>query len=472
MRRTRRRSVRHIDLAHVADGAAVARGDVLATVAGPTRALLTAERTALNLLCRMSGVATHTRALGRRAGRHEGAACSTPARPRPGLRVLEKYAVRAGGGTNKRMGLYDVAMIKDNHKIAAGGLAAAFRRVRAAFPDVPVQVEVTTRGRGGGGGRGRRHVPAAATTWRRTLLREVVAAVGDRAELEATGGLTLDEVARVRRDRRRLPFGRGADPLVADSGHRAGPARRGRLLCCCASTSGTPTRCSPRSRATSWSHSWRIKTDARSTADELGLHAPRAARRRRRGDHRDRGLLDRAGGAALDAHRCWPATTRDVPAVIVEPGVRTGVQLAIDNPKEVGADRVVNTLAAYTLFGGPVDRGRLRHLDQLRRDQSARGEFLGGVLAPGIEISVDALAARAAQLRKVELVKPPRGDRQEHRGVPAVRDGVRLRRPGRRHGARIIAELGAVKAVIATGGLAPVVIDECATVTHHEPCRP
>src|SRR6185312_11737349 len=62
----------------------------------------------------------------------------------PGLRSLEKYAVRAGGGTNKRMGLYDVAMIKDNHKLAAGGLTAAYRRVRATFPDVPVQVEVTT----------------------------------------------------------------------------------------------------------------------------------------------------------------------------------------------------------------------------------------------------------------------------------------------------------------------------------------
>src|SRR6185312_5552463 len=103
--------------AHVADGAAVARGDVLATVSGPTRTLLTAERTALNLLCRMSGVATHTR-------RWADALAGTRAqvldtrKTTPGLRILEKYAVRAGGGTNKRMGLYDVAMIKDNHKIA------------------------------------------------------------------------------------------------------------------------------------------------------------------------------------------------------------------------------------------------------------------------------------------------------------------------------------------------------------------
>src|SRR5690242_2871750 len=96
-----------------------------------------------------------------------------------------------------------------------------------------------------------------------------------------------------------------------------------------------------------------------------------------------------------------------IPTVIVEPGIRTGVQLAIDNPKEVGADRVVNTLAAYTLFGGPaivVDFGTSTNFDVI----SARGEFLGGVFTAGIEVSVDALAARAAQLRTVELVKPPR----------------------------------------------------------------
>ena len=94
---------------------------MLATVTGPTRALLTAERTALNLLCRMSGVATHTRALGRRAGRHQGDRAGHPQDHARACASLEKYAVRAGGGTNKRMGLYDVAMIKDNHKLAAGG---------------------------------------------------------------------------------------------------------------------------------------------------------------------------------------------------------------------------------------------------------------------------------------------------------------------------------------------------------------
>jgi nicotinate-nucleotide pyrophosphorylase (carboxylating) len=179
--------------AGVADGARVVRGDVLATVVGPSRALLAAERTALNLLCRMSGVATHTRAW---ADQLEGtrARVLDTRKTTPGLRVLEKYAVRAGGGTNKRMGLYDVAMVKDNHAVAAGGVVEAYRRVRETFPDVAVQVEVTTVDEAVA------VVEAGATfllcdNMSPALLREVVAAVGGRAELEATGGLTLDLAA-------------------------------------------------------------------------------------------------------------------------------------------------------------------------------------------------------------------------------------------------------------------------------------
>ena len=175
------------------DGQRVARGDVLATVTGPTRLLLTAERTALNLLSRMSGVATHTRAWADELAGTKATVLDTR-KTTPGLRALEKYAVRAGGGTNKRMGLYDVAMIKDNHKVAAGGISAAFRRVREAFPDVPVQVEVDTPAEA---------VEAVEAGAKFLLLdnmtpaqlREVVASVGDRAELEATGGLTLPMAA-------------------------------------------------------------------------------------------------------------------------------------------------------------------------------------------------------------------------------------------------------------------------------------
>jgi nicotinate-nucleotide pyrophosphorylase (carboxylating) len=177
----------------VSDGDRVRRGDVLAVITGPTRALLTAERTSLNLLCRMSGVATHTR---KWADQLEGTGATVldTRKTTPGLRVLEKYAVRAGGGTNKRMGLYDVAMIKDNHKLAAGSITAAYELVRATFPDVAVQVEVTTLAEA------EEAVAAGAgfllcDNMTPELLTEVVRAVGDRVELEATGNLTLETAA-------------------------------------------------------------------------------------------------------------------------------------------------------------------------------------------------------------------------------------------------------------------------------------
>jgi nicotinate-nucleotide pyrophosphorylase (carboxylating) len=175
--------------AKATDGVPVASGDLLATVVGPTRALLSAERTALNLLCRMSGIATHTRRwVDTLAG--TGVQVLDTRKTTPGLRALEKYAVRAGGGTNKRMGLYDVAMVKDNHKLAAGGVAAAVHRVREAFPDVPVQVEITTVAEA------LEALDVGANfllcdNMSPARLREVVAAVGGRAELEATGGLVL-----------------------------------------------------------------------------------------------------------------------------------------------------------------------------------------------------------------------------------------------------------------------------------------
>jgi nicotinate-nucleotide pyrophosphorylase (carboxylating) len=173
----------------------VARGDVLATVTGPTRLLLTAERAALNLLCRMSGVATHTRAWAD-ALDGTGAAVLDTRKTTPGLRPLEKYAVRCGGGVNKRLGLYDVAMIKDNHKLAAGSITKAFEAVRDRFPGVEVQVEVTTPAEAveavSAGARfllGDNMTPdVLAETVR--VARE--AAGEDTMVLEATGGLTLE----------------------------------------------------------------------------------------------------------------------------------------------------------------------------------------------------------------------------------------------------------------------------------------
>lgn len=175
------------------DGDRVLPGDVVVTVSGRTRSLLVCERTALNLLCHLSGVATATAAWA-------DALADTRARVRdtrkttPGLRVLEKYAVRCGGGVNHRMGLWDAALVKDNHVVAAGGVAAAFEAVRAQFPGVPVEVEVDSLEQLA------EVVDAGADlvlldNFTPAQTAAAVDLVSGRSELESSGGLTL-EVAR------------------------------------------------------------------------------------------------------------------------------------------------------------------------------------------------------------------------------------------------------------------------------------
>ena len=125
------------------DGDRVVPGDVLARVEAPTQLMLTAERTALNLLCHLSGVATAT-------AQWVDAITGTTAiirdtrKTTPGLRALEKYAVRCGGGQNHRMSLSDAALVKDNHIVAAGGVAEAFEKVRALAATLPIEIEVDT----------------------------------------------------------------------------------------------------------------------------------------------------------------------------------------------------------------------------------------------------------------------------------------------------------------------------------------
>jgi len=129
--------------ARLDDGSAVVPGEPVLTAVGPVGALLTAERTALNLLGHLSGVATLTRSwVDAVAG--TGAAIRDTRKTTPGLRALEKHAVRCGGGVNHRMSLSDAVLVKDNHVVAAGGVAAAFQAVRARFPDLPVEVECDT----------------------------------------------------------------------------------------------------------------------------------------------------------------------------------------------------------------------------------------------------------------------------------------------------------------------------------------
>ena len=162
----------------------------------------------------------------------------------------------------------------------------------------------------------------------------------------------------------------------------------------------------------------------------------------------------------------------DLATVIVEPGVKTGVPVRTDNPKEVGSDRIMNSLAAVHLYGGPaivVDFGTSTNFDAV----SARGEFVGGAIAPGIEISVDALSRRAAQLLKVELTRPPRVVGKNT--VESLQSGIIYGFAAQVEGiaVRMARELspddpGAVT-TIATGGLAPLVLAEVSVIDYYEP---
>jgi nicotinate-nucleotide pyrophosphorylase (carboxylating) len=177
----------------VEDGAQLRRGDLLLTVTGPTRRLLTLERSVLNVLCHLSGIATLTsRWVEAVAG--TGAEIRDTRKTTPGLRLAEKYAVRCGGGTNHRMSLSDEALIKDNHIVAAGSITAALAAVRAQFPSLACEVECDTLAQ----------VAEAADAGAEMILLdnmdvvttgEAVRLVGGRSRTESSGGLTL-EVAR------------------------------------------------------------------------------------------------------------------------------------------------------------------------------------------------------------------------------------------------------------------------------------
>ena len=225
---------------------------------------------------------------------------------------------------------------------------------------------------------------------------------------------------------------------------------------------------------------WRIATVPHRTADEIAvvLHGLLAQH------HGADGLA----GASVDGialcstvpsvlHEMRDVCQRyygDVPAVVVEPGVRTGVPVLTDNPKEVGTDRVVNALAAVELYGGPcivVDFGTATTFDAV----SAKGEYLGGAIAPGIEISVDALGDRGAQLRRVELARPRSVIGRNT--VEALQAGILFGFAGQvdgvvtRMSAEIVGPAGDPDdvTVVATGGLAPMVLDESGVIDVHEP---
>ncbi|NUR06181.1 MAG: type III pantothenate kinase [Nocardioidaceae bacterium] len=217
---------------------------------------------------------------------------------------------------------------------------------------------------------------------------------------------------------------------------------------------------------------WRVATDERRTADEWGVLVKQLL-----GDSPvDAALRGVSVCATVPSvlHE-WRDMLRmyhgDVPQIIVEPGVRTGVPVLMDNPREVGTDRIINALAASQLFGGPaivVDFGTATTFDVV----SAKGEYVGGAIAPGIDISLEALGRRGAQLRKVEMVRPRSVIAKNT--VEAMQSGILYGFASQVDGivGRMRAELRLSPddlTVIATGGLAPLVVEECTVFTEHQP---
>jgi nicotinate-nucleotide pyrophosphorylase (carboxylating) len=174
----------------VHDGSAIEAGTVLMTVRGDTRAILLAERTALNFLGHLSGIATLTRTW---VDSISGTSCliRDTRKTTPGMRQLEKYAVRMGGGTNHRMSLSDAALIKDNHIAAAGGVSKAFSKVREKFPATEIEIELDTLDQL------REVIPlkpdlVLLDNMNPAQCREAVALVSASIKLEASGGISLE----------------------------------------------------------------------------------------------------------------------------------------------------------------------------------------------------------------------------------------------------------------------------------------
>ncbi len=217
---------------------------------------------------------------------------------------------------------------------------------------------------------------------------------------------------------------------------------------------------------------WRVATDERRTADEWGVLL--------KGLLSDSPVSTPIVGVAVCStvpsvlHE-WRDMLRqyygDTHHVVVEPGVKTGVPVLMDNPREVGSDRIVNALAAAHLYDGPtivVDFGTATTFDVV----SAKGEYVGGAISPGIDISLEALGRRGAQLRKVELLRPRSVIAKNT--VEALQSGILYGFASQVDGivGRMLDELGLEPGqvnVVATGGLAPLVVEECAVFTDHQP---
>lgn len=222
-------------------------------------------------------------------------------------------------------------------------------------------------------------------------------------------------------------------------------------------------------RGSELEHTWRLSTQPERTPDELALALGGfLAQRGMTFESQVTGLVIASVVPDVTAaFREMAARYFPFPPVLVGPGTKTGVPILTENPREVGADRVVNALAAFTKVGGPaivVDFGTATNFDVV----SNKGEFVGGVIAPGIQASAASLFSRTARLTRVELVPPPATVGRST--VEAIQSGLIFGTAAEVDGIvrRIQAEVGP-STVVATGGLAPVVIPHCETVERHEP---
>jgi type III pantothenate kinase len=212
------------------------------------------------------------------------------------------------------------------------------------------------------------------------------------------------------------------------------------------------------------SEQWRVATEPRRTGDELGVTLS--------------GFLDFEDVTGVCVSSSVPALVRSygefaerwaqAPLLVLGPGTRTGIAIRYDDPREVGPDRIANAVAAGALHGGPcivVDFGTSTNFDAV----AANGDFVGGVLAPGIEISMDALFARAARLTKVDFVEPPTVIGKTT--VASLQAGLVYGFAGQVDGIveRMRAELDPAARVIATGGLAPLIAPHARTVESVDP---
>ena len=456
----------------VDDGGLAGAGAKIGSVSGSLRSLLTGERTALNFLCHLSGVATATHRFVLAAG--DRVRVLDTRKTLPGLRSLEKAAVRAGGGVNHRGSLSDLVLLKDNH-LAGIGITAAVQRAHDLWPGRAVEVECDRLAQVEEAvSAGREHgAPRQHDARRDPHVCGARPQFGAPHGRRGLGWRHARERPRVRRRRSRRDLDERDHAVGAGTRHRlrhrVGCRNQGRWLAMlvaidCGNTQTVIGLFSDREIV----DHWRIATISERTSDELALMFQQFLAFHGTPHTEVTGMVIGSGVPRITmALREMSERYFGFPALVLEAGVRTGMPILYDEPKNVGADRIANAIGAYDLYGGPtiiVDFGTANTVDAV----STKGEYLGGAIFPGIEISLDALFERAAMLRRVELVAPKNVIGKST--IEAIQSGAVYGYSGQVDGLvdRFQAELGPCT-VISTGGLAQLIMPHSRTIQHFEP---